>query len=139
MSTLNRLMSRGVVPPQVHGVLDYPLAAILIAGPLVLDFNDTAATVIALVFGAGAAVLAIGTAWQTGIVKVIPPILHGYADIIVTIALVVLAFALGLEDHTAAFVFYLVVGAGGLLVTLETRFPPLAATTAPAMTPPEPA
>jgi hypothetical protein len=47
MSTLNKLMSRGIVPPQVHGVLDYPLAAILIAGPLVLDFDDTAATVIA--------------------------------------------------------------------------------------------
>jgi hypothetical protein len=139
MSTFNRLMTRGVVPPQVHGVLDYPLAAILIAGPLVLDFNNTAATVIALVFGAGAAILAIGTAWSTGIVKVIPPIVHGFADIIVTIALIVLAFALGLEDHTAAFVFYLVVGAGGLLATLETRFPPLGATTAPRRTPPEPA
>jgi hypothetical protein len=139
MSTLNKLMSRGVVSPQVHGVLDYPLAVILIAGPLVLNFHDTAATVIALVFGAGAAVLAIGTAWQTGIVKVIPPILHGYVDIIVTVALIVLAFALGLEDHTAAFVFYLVVGVGGLLTTLETRFPPPAPSMAPAMVPPEPA
>jgi len=32
-------------------VLDYPLAAVLIAGPLVLDFDYTAATVIALVLG----------------------------------------------------------------------------------------
>jgi hypothetical protein len=124
VNTVNRLMSRGIVPPQVHGVLDYPLAAILIAGPLVLDFDNTAATVIALVFGGGAAVLAVGTAWSTGIVKVIPPILHGYADIAVTVAMIVLAFALGLEDHTAAFVFYLVVGGLGLLATLETRFPP---------------
>jgi hypothetical protein len=139
MSTLNKLMSRGIVPPQVHGILDYPLAAILIAGPLVLDFDNSAATAIALVFGAGATVLAVGTAWSTGIVKVIPPILHGYVDIIVTVALIVLAFALGLEDHTAAFVFYLVVGAGGLIATLETRFPPARATTAPTMTPPEPA
>jgi hypothetical protein len=28
MSALNRVMSRGFVSPQVHGVLDYPLAAI---------------------------------------------------------------------------------------------------------------
>src|SRR5262245_22529213 len=139
MSTVNKLMSRGIVPPQVHGVLDYLLAAILIAGPLVLDFDDTAATVIALVFGGGATLLAIGTAWPTGIVKVIPPIVHGYADLVVTVALIVLAFALGLEDHTAAFVFYLAVGAGGLLATLETRFPPLRATTTAAMMPPEPA
>jgi hypothetical protein len=137
MAALNKLMTRGIVPPGVHGLLDYPLAAILIAGPLVLDFDDTTATVIALVFGAGAAVLAIGTAWSTGIVKVIPPILHGYADIVVTVALIVLAFALGLEDHTAAFVFYLAVGAGGFLATLETRFPPLRAAAAAAMMPPE--
>jgi hypothetical protein len=30
MSALNKFMSRSFVPPQVHGVLDYPLAAILI-------------------------------------------------------------------------------------------------------------
>jgi hypothetical protein len=35
MSALNQFMSRGFVSPQAHGVLDYPLAAILVAGPLV--------------------------------------------------------------------------------------------------------
>jgi hypothetical protein len=133
MSAVNKLMSRGVLPSKVHGVLDYPLAAVLIAGPLVLDFDDTAATVIALVFGGGAVVLAVGTAWSTGIVKVIPPLLHGYADIVVTTALIVLPFAIGFTDDTAALVFYLVVGAGGLLATLATRFEPLGATTTPAM------
>jgi hypothetical protein len=121
MSSLNKLMARGIVPPKVHGVLDYPLAAVLIAGPLVLSFDDQAAKVIALVFGAGAAVLALGTDWPTGIVRVIPPLLHGYADITVTAALIVLPFAVGFSDHTTALVFYLVVGAGGLLAT---RFEP---------------
>jgi hypothetical protein len=32
MSALNRFMLRGPIPPQVHGVLDYPLAAVLLAG-----------------------------------------------------------------------------------------------------------
>ena len=79
MSALNKIMSRGFVPPQVHGVLDYPLAAILIAGPLVLDFDYKAATVIALVFGGGATVLAVATAWPTGHRQDHPPVLHGYA------------------------------------------------------------
>jgi hypothetical protein len=122
MSALNKIMSRGFVPPQVHGVLDYPLAAVLIAGPLVFNFDDTAATVIALAFGGGAAVLAVATAWSTGIVKIIPPLLHGWADTVVTVALIVLPFAIGFTDHTAALVFYLVVGGAGLLVTLATRF-----------------
>jgi hypothetical protein len=96
---------------------------VLIAGLLVLSFDDQATKVIALVFGAGAAVLALGTDWPTGIVRVIPPLLHGYSDITVT-ALIVLPFAVGFSDHTTALVFYLVVGTGGLLATLATRFEP---------------
>ena len=122
MSAINKFMTRGLLSPQMHGVLDYPLAAVLIAGPLVLRFDDRAATVIALVFGAGAAVLAVATAWSTGIVHVIPPLLHGYADVVVTLAMLVLPFAVGFSSSITALVFYLVVGGGGLLATLATRF-----------------
>jgi len=124
MSGLNKLMGRGILSPVVHGVLDYPLAAVLIVLPLVLNFNDDAAKWIAFAFGIGAAVLAVGTAWPTGIVRIIPPLLHGYADITVTVALIVLPFILGFTDHTTALVFYLVVGIGGLAATLVTRFEP---------------
>jgi hypothetical protein len=121
VSVLNKLMTRGILSPQVHGVLDYPLAAVLIAGPLVLYFDHVAATVIALVFGGGATLLAVGTAWSTGIVRIIPPLLHGYADITVTVAMI-MPFAVGFSDHTPALAFYEAVGGGGLLATLATRF-----------------
>ena len=124
MSALNKLMARGVIPPVVHGLLDYPLAAVLIVLPLVLDFDDSAAKWIAFGLGIGAAVLAVGTAWPTGIVHVIPPLLHGYADIAVTVALIVLPFIVGFSSHTTALVFYLIVGVGGLVATLATRFEP---------------
>src|SRR5919109_2538221 len=124
MSGLNKLMGRGILPPVVHGVLDYPLAAVLIVLPLVLSFDDDAAKWIAFALGIGAAVLAVGTAWPTGIVRIIPPLLHGYTDITVTVALIVLPFIVGFSDHTTALVFYLIVGASALLATLETRFEP---------------
>jgi hypothetical protein len=123
MSGLNNLMGRGVIPPVVHGVLDYSLAAVLLVLPFVLDF-DKPATWIAFVFGIGAAVLAVGTAWSTGIVRVIPPLLHGYADVAVTGALIVLPFIVGFRDDTTALVFYVIVGAGGLVAKLATRFEP---------------
>jgi hypothetical protein len=122
MSPLNRFMGRGILPPVVHGVLDYPLAAVLLVLPLVLNFDDNAAKWIAFALGIGAAVLAVGTAWPTGIVRVIPPLVHGYVDLTVTTALIVLPFILGFSNHTTALVFYLVVGVGGLLATLATRF-----------------
>src|SRR4029453_13408767 len=118
MSGLNRLMGRGIIPPVVHGVLEYALAAVLIVLPLVLSFDDNAAKWIAGAFGIGAPVLAVATAWPTGIVRIIPPLLHGYADITVTVALIVLPFILGFSDNTTALVFYLVVGGGGLAATL---------------------
>src|SRR3954452_19271186 len=124
MALLDKLMGRGILPPVVHGVLDYPLAAVLIVLPLILSFDDTAAKWIAFAFGIGAAALAVGTAWPTGIVRIIPPLLHGYADITVTVALIVLPFIVGFSDHTPALVFYLAVGAGGLGATLVTRFEP---------------
>jgi hypothetical protein len=117
-------MRRGIVPPLIHGILDYPLAALLIVGPLALGFDDAAAKWIAFAFGVGAAVLAVGTAWPTGIVRIIPPLLHGYADITVTVALIVLPFIVGFSGHTTALVFYVAVGAAGLLATLLTRFEP---------------
>ena len=124
MSSLNKLMGRGIIPPAVHGVLDYPLAAVLIVLPLVLSFDAAAAKWIAFAFGIGAAVLAVGTAWSTGIMRIIPPLLHGYADITVTVALIVLPFIVGFSGHTTALVFYLAAGAAGLVATLATRFEP---------------
>ena len=126
MSGLNNLMRRGIVPPLLHGILDYPLAAVLIVLPLVLDFDDPAAKWIAFGLGIGAAVLAVATAWRTSIVRIIPPLLHGYTDVIVTVALIVLPFIVGFSDHTTALVFYLAVGAGGLVATLATRWPAMA-------------
>lgn len=87
-----------------------------------LDFDYTAATVIALVLGGAAAVLAVGTNWTTGLVKVIPPLLHGYVDVLATIALIVLPFAVGFSYRTNALLFYVIVGGAGLLATLATRF-----------------
>ena len=124
MSGLNKLMSRGIIPPLIHGILDYPLAALLIVAPLGLNFNDATAKWVAFAFGIGAAVLAVGTAWPTGIVRIIPPLLHGYADVAVTVALIVLPFIIGFSGHTTALVFYLAVGAAGLVATLATRFEP---------------
>jgi hypothetical protein len=88
----------------------------------VLDFDYTAATVIALVLGGAAAVLAVGTNWTTGLVKVIPPLLHGYVDVLAAIALIVLPFAVGFSCRTNALLFYVIVGGAGLLATLATRF-----------------
>jgi len=122
MSSSPQFMHLGPISPRLHGTLDYPLAAVLIIGPLVLNFGDNTAKVFVLVVGVAAAVLAVGTAWSRGIVHLIPPVWHGYADLAATIALIVAPFVLGYSDHAVPTVFSIVVGAGGLVATLLTRF-----------------
>ena len=63
--------------------------------------------------GGAATVLAVGTNWTTGIVKV-PPLLRGYVDVLATVVLIVLPFAVGFSYRTNALLFYVIVGAAGL-------------------------
>jgi hypothetical protein len=122
MSDSPGFLRRGPISPALHGTLDYGLAATLIAAPLVLHFNDETAKVVMLVLAGAATALAIGTNWSRGIVRVIPPAVHGVADIAATIALIIAPFVFGFSEHTLALVTYVVVGVGGLLATLLTRF-----------------
>ena len=122
MQHLLHFLRRGPISPRMHGMLDYLLAAALIAVPLAVDFHDDTATVLMLVLGGAATLLAIGTDWSTGIIRILPPALHGVADIAATIVLIVAPFVLGFADDTAATVLYVVIGAGGLGATLLTRF-----------------
>jgi hypothetical protein len=122
MTDLRRFLQRGPISPRLHGTLDYLLAATLIAGPFALGFDDDTATAFVLVIGGAASLLAVGTAWSRGIVRVLPPMVHGIADIGATLALLAAPFALGFTDDIAATWFCVVVGAGGLVATLLTRF-----------------
>ena len=115
-------LRRGPISPRAHGTLDYLLAAALIGGPLALDFDDSAARAFVLTLGGAASLLAVGTAWSRGIVRLLPPVLHGVADLGATIALIAAPFALSFTGDTTATTFCIAAGTGGLLATLLTRF-----------------
>lgn len=117
-----KFLTRGPITPRMHGTLDYPLAAILLAGPFLFDFDQATATAVVLAIGVAAAGLAVGTAWSRGIVHLVAPLLHGILDIGATSALIAAPFLGGFSgDHTATS-FCLAVGGSGLAATLLTRF-----------------
>ncbi len=122
MATDTSFLRRGPISPRQHGTLDYLLATALIAGPLALDFDDGTARAFVLTLGGAATLLAVGTAWSRGMVRLVPPVLHGVADIAATIALIAAPFALAFTDDSAATAFCVIAGSGGLLATLLTRF-----------------
>jgi hypothetical protein len=75
-----------------------------------------------LVLGGAATVLAIGTNWSRGIIRVIPPVIHGILDIGATFALIIAPFVLFYSEHALALWFSVGIGLAGLVATLLTRF-----------------
>jgi len=118
------MFKRGPIPPFVHGVLDYGLAALLIAAPFLFAFDSDTATAVAIVAGVAVLMLGAFTAWTTGIVKSIPPVAHAMLDYPLAALLIAAPFLFGFTDDGAATAFFIVVGVAGLLLTIATRFTP---------------
>ncbi len=68
----------------VHGVLDYLVGLLLIAGPFLLGFTDDTATATAVGLGVLLLVIAGASDLPTGFVRSIPRALHAILETIAT-------------------------------------------------------
>jgi len=118
------MFKRGPIAPFVHGVLDYLLAALLIAAPFLLSFDDDAAIAVSIVAGIAVLVLGAFTAWTTGIVKSVPPVAHAMLDYALAALLIAAPFIFGFTDDSGATAFFVVVGVAGIVLAIATRFVP---------------
>jgi VIT1/CCC1 family predicted Fe2+/Mn2+ transporter len=118
------MFKRGPIPPFVHGVLDYLIAALLIAAPFLFAFDADTAIAVSIVAGVAVLMLGAFTAWTTGIVKSIPPVAHAMLDYALAALLIAAPFLFGFSDDGGATAFFVVLGVAGLLLAIATRFVP---------------
>jgi hypothetical protein len=118
------MFKRGPIPPFVHGLLDYLLAALLIAAPFLITFDEDAATALSIAMGVAVLLLGAFTAWTTGIVKSIPPVAHAMLDYGVAALLIAMPFLLGFSGDGTASAFFVLSGVVILLLAVATRFTP---------------
>jgi len=116
------MLTKGPISPSVHGTLDYVLAAILILAPFLLGFDDDTATTVSVVAGIAELIVAATTDWSKGIVKLLPPAVHGMIDSVFVVALIIAPFLFGFSDDDTAMVFFVVLGLGGVALVAATRF-----------------
>ncbi len=109
-------MSIRFITPNQHGILDFMVAAVLIAGPFVLGLGDSSPLVvwISVVTGFAVIVLSLLTDYRYGLYRLIPFWGHLMVDGIVGLAFVLIPFMLGFEGLDA--IFYWVNGLGVLAV-----------------------
>jgi predicted PurR-regulated permease PerM len=106
----------------VHGVLDYLVGLVLLAGPFVLDFDDDAATATSIAAGILLLVLAGASDLPTSFVRSIPRALHAILDYVLAIAIVVAPFVLNFTDDDTATAFFVAVAVVQIMQTIATRF-----------------
>ena len=98
------------------------MAAILILAPFLLGFDDDTATTVSVVAGIAELIVAATTDWSKGIVKLLPPAVHGMIDSVFVVALIIAPFLFGFSDDDTAMVFFVVLGLGGVALVAATRF-----------------
>ena len=116
------MFKQGPVPAFVHGVVEYLAAALFIAAPFLLSFDDDTATAVSIVVGVLVLVVTASTALPTGLIKSIPVQAHAVIDFLLAAVLIASPFLFGFSDDGTATAFFIVLGVVHLLLTIATRF-----------------
>ena len=116
------MFKQGPVPAFVHGVIEYLAAALFIAAPFLLAFDDDTATAVSRVVGVLVLVLTASTALPTGLIKSIPVQAHAVIDFLLAAVLIAAPFLFGFTDDGTATAVFIVLGVVHLLLTIATRF-----------------
>jgi len=109
------------ISARFHGILDYAVAAALIAVPLLLDFAATsvAAAVISIAAGIGLVAYSLLTDYSAGVRDLIPWRVHLTLDAVAATALLAAPFVLGFDGVARA--FYVTVAVAVLVVVATTQ------------------
>lgn len=118
------MLRDGPVPVFAHGVVEYLAGVLLIAAPLLFDFESGSATGVSVAIGVVVLVIAATTAGPTGLIPRIPVTVHATLDYVLSAVLIAAPFLFSFSDESAPTVFFIALGIVHLLMTIGTRFRP---------------
>jgi hypothetical protein len=116
------MFKQGPIPAYVHDIIEYLAAALFIAAPFLLSFDDDTATAVSIVVGVLILIVTASTALPTGLIKSIPVQAHAVIDFALAVALIAAPFLFGFSGDGTATAFFIVLGVVHLLLTIGTRF-----------------
>ena len=116
------MIREGPISQTVHGAIEYAAGALFIAAPFIFDFDDDAATAVAIIVGVLIIFVAAITNGPTSLVDSLPVSVHLVLDYALAAVLIAAPFLFGYSDETGPTVFFIVLGIAHLLITVATRF-----------------
>lgn len=110
-----------VINSKVHGILDYATVVFLLLSPTLFAMDGTLAT-FTYILGVVHFLLTILTAFEPGLIRIIPFRVHGWIELVVAVALTGVAFWFNSIGNTTGFYFYLLLAVVIFVVYLLTDF-----------------
>ncbi|CAL68379.1 hypothetical protein [Christiangramia forsetii] len=110
-----------VINSRFHGIIDYLVVVFLVLSPTIFGLPELAATFAYILAGVHL-LLTVLTSFEFGVIKLISFKLHGVIELIVSFALVGLAFYLGAEEGGLARNFYIGFAVAVFLTWLLTNY-----------------
>ncbi len=110
-----------IINSKVHGILDYATAIFLAAAPTLFQMEGTLCIFTYVLAGVHFALTAL-TAFEPGLIKVIPFKIHGLIELVVSVALLGVAIWFRSNENELGFYFYLALAFVIIIVFLLTDF-----------------
>ncbi len=111
-----------LISRQVHGIIDYIFAALLIASPWLFGFSDHAvASRLALAFGGFTVMYSLMTNYELGLLRFVPFAVHRFFDLVIGVMLAGATWHFSLTGRPG--LVFTILGILALLVTIFTRRP----------------
>ena len=110
-----------ILSPRNHGYLDYGVVLIFLLAPTLLGLSGLPAA-IAYTLAVVHLALTLITAFPLGIAPILPLKIHGFIELIVSIALVLLPWILQFSNVPVARNFYVIMGGLIFMVWLVTAY-----------------
>ena len=110
-----------ILPPLVHGLLDYSVALVFFLVPTLFNFSATVSMLVYVV-GTGQLIASLLTAYPLGVLKLIPFPIHGVLESVVAVGLIGSPWLLGFASETSAQIFFIGAGVALLVVVAITDY-----------------
>jgi hypothetical protein len=110
------------IPTWLHGILDYPMSLLLIALPWLADFGNDYATWISVSAGVAMLGLSALTAYEAGLIRVVPMAAHLMVDGVMGAALAASPWLFDFANEV--WLPFVVLGAGEIAAALTTHTQP---------------
>jgi hypothetical protein len=116
------MVKQGPIPAFVHSLIEYIAGALLIAAPLLLDYDSGAATAASIILGVLVLFLVATTTSTMSLINQVPLSMHIVFDYVIAAVLIASPFLFGFSGESTPTAIFIAAGVVWLMLSIGTRY-----------------